>query len=138
MIPQRHGLQDLQAIVLGRAGMDLYPVPRGTKTMDADTFNADLGGSAGNIAVALARRGLTVGLTAPVSDDPVGRFVAQKLGYYGVEHLTPRPVTGAARTSLVIMLARLLRAFSRQRQRQSRLSNALKSSSLRVAYRQAR
>ena len=106
MIPQRHGLQDLQAIVLGRAGMDLYPVPRGTKTMDADTFNADLGGSAGNIAVALARHGLTVGLTAPVSDDPVGRFVAQKLGYYGVEHLTPRPVTGAARTSLALAESR--------------------------------
>ena len=102
MIPQPRGLQDLQAIVLGRAGMDLYPAPHGTKTMDADTFNADLGGSAGNIAVALARHGLRVGLAAPVSDDPIGRFVTNKLEHYGVEHLTPQPVTGAARTSLAL------------------------------------
>ena len=59
MIPQPRGLQDLQAIVLGRAGMALYPAPHGPKPMDADTFNADLGGSAGNIAVALARHGLS-------------------------------------------------------------------------------
>ena len=43
MIPHPRGLQDLQAIVLGRAGMDLYPAPHGKKTMDADTFCADLG-----------------------------------------------------------------------------------------------
>ncbi len=106
MIPQPRGLQDLQAIVLGRAGMDLYPAPHGTKTMDADTFNADLGGSAGNIAVALARHGLSVGLAAPVSDDPIGRFVTNKLQRYGVEHLTPQPVTGAARTSLALAESR--------------------------------
>ena len=106
MIPQPRGLQDLQAIVLGRAGMDLYPAPHGTKTMDADTFNADLGGSAGNIAVALARHGLRVGLAAPVSDDPIGRFVTNKLQHYGVEHLTPQPVTGAARTSLALAESR--------------------------------
>ena len=106
MIPEPRGLQDLQAIVLGRAGMDLYPAPHGTKTMDADTFNADLGGSAGNIAVALARHGLRVGLAAPVSDDPIGRFVANKLQHYGVEHLTPQPVTGTARTSLALAESR--------------------------------
>ena len=106
MIPQPRGLQDLQAIVLGRAGMDLYPAPHGTKTMDADTFNADLGGSAGNIAVALTRHGLRVGLAAPVSDDPIGRFVTNKLEHYGVEHLTPQPVTGAARTSLALAESR--------------------------------
>ena len=106
MIPHPRGLQDLQAIVLGRAGMDLYPAPHGTKTMDADTFNADLGGSAGNIAVALARHGLSAGLAAPVSDDPIGRFVTNKLQHYGVEHLTPQPVTGAARTSLALAESR--------------------------------
>ncbi len=106
MIPHPRGLQDLQAIVLGRAGMDLYPAPHGTKTMDADTFNADLGGSAGNIAVALARHGLNTGLAAPVSDDPIGRFVTKKLEHYGVEHLTPQPVTGAARTSLALAESR--------------------------------
>lgn len=106
MIPHPRRLQDLRAIVLGRAGMDLYPAPHGTKTMDADTFTADLGGSAGNIAVALARHGLSVGLAAPVSDDPIGRFVTNKLQHYDVEHLTPQPVTGAARTSLALAESR--------------------------------
>ena len=41
---------------LGRAGMDLYPEPAGVITEDAEHFIADMGGSAGNIAVALSRQ----------------------------------------------------------------------------------
>jgi hypothetical protein len=43
------------AIVVGRAGMDLYPLPDGTDTEQAGQFAAEIGGSAGNIAVALSR-----------------------------------------------------------------------------------
>ena len=100
LIPSRTARQNLDAIIVGRAGMDLYPAPHGTKTADADTFTSDLGGSAGNIAVALARHDRDVGLAAPVSDDPVGQFVGNKLRHYGVEHLTPTPVSGGERTSL--------------------------------------
>lgn len=106
VIPSRTAKQDLDAIIVGRAGMDLYPAPHGTKTADADTFTSDLGGSAGNIAVALARHGMSVGLAAPVSDDPVGRFVGNKLRHYGVEHLTPTPVAGGERTSLALAESR--------------------------------
>ena len=105
LIPSRTARQNLDAIIVGRAGMDLYPAPHGTKTADADTFTSDLGGSAGNIAVALARHGRDVGLAAPVSDDPVGRFVGNKLRHYGVEHLTPTPVSGG-RTSLALAESR--------------------------------
>ena len=42
-------------IVVGRAGLDLYPSPPGTQITCAKTFSSDIGGSAGNIAVALAR-----------------------------------------------------------------------------------
>ena len=42
---------------VGRAGMDLYPEPVGVNTEEAEYFRADMGGSAGNIAVALARQG---------------------------------------------------------------------------------
>ena len=101
-IPVRSPSQDLDIIVLGRAGMDLYPVPTGTKTKDADHFQSDLGGSAGNIAVALSRHGLSTGLIAPVSDDPVGDFVRRKLTQYGITHLTPTPIKGSSRTSLAI------------------------------------
>lgn len=89
-------------IVVGRAGMDLYPDPPGTRTHEAARFTSDLGGSAGNIAVALARHGARVALAAPVSDDPVGEFVQAQLAAYGVEHLTPEPVQGHQRTSLAL------------------------------------
>ena len=101
-IPVRTQSQDLDIIVLGRAGMDLYPAPTGTKTKDADQFQSDLGGSAGNIAVALSQHGLSTGLIAPVSEDPVGDFVRRKLREYGITHLTPAPVKGSSRTSLAI------------------------------------
>ncbi|MGB1155859.1 MAG: PfkB family carbohydrate kinase [Alphaproteobacteria bacterium] len=105
-LPARTHAHDLDAIILGRAGMDLYPAPNGTKTAQAESFTADLGGSAGNIAVALARHDRAVGLAAPVSDDPVGRFVINKLQHYGITHLTPDPVKGAERTSLALAESR--------------------------------
>lgn len=94
--------QPLDMVVLGRAGLDLYPEPAGTKTRDAQTFRSDLGGSAGNIAVALARLGRKVGLIAPVSADPAGDFVKRVLEEEGVAHLTPEPLIDGSRTSLAI------------------------------------
>ncbi|MEM6729639.1 MAG: PfkB family carbohydrate kinase, partial [Pseudomonadota bacterium] len=102
MIPAATPAMDLDALVIGRAGMDLYPRPIGTKTKDAETFFADMGGSAGNIAAAMASLGMKVALAAPVSDDPVGRFVARRLASLGIEHVTPEPVEGSARTSLAL------------------------------------
>ncbi|MEM1274178.1 MAG: PfkB family carbohydrate kinase [Pseudomonadota bacterium] len=90
------------AIVVGRAGMDLYPAPAGTPTDQAQSMLTDMGGSAGNIAVALARHGAKVGLAAPVSADPVGDFVKRQLARFGITHLTPDPVGGDARTSLAL------------------------------------
>jgi len=90
------------AIVIGRAGMDLYPDPPGARTHEADRMVTDMGGSSANIAVALARQGARVAIAAPVSDDPVGQFVAAQLKRYGIDHLTPDPVGGDARTSLAL------------------------------------
>ncbi len=45
------------ALVLGRAGLDLYPQPDGGKPSDADGFSADMGGSGGNIAGAMSLAG---------------------------------------------------------------------------------
>lgn len=44
-------------LVLGRAGMDLYADPPGTRIEEARSFAAHLGGSAANIAAALVRQG---------------------------------------------------------------------------------
>ena len=49
----------------------------------AHQFQADLGGSAGNIAVALARRGVPVQLLSAESADPAGDFVRAQLHAYG-------------------------------------------------------
>ena len=44
-------------LVIGRAGMDLYADPPGTRIEEASRFVAHLGGSSANIAVALVRQG---------------------------------------------------------------------------------
>lgn len=90
------------AFVIGRAGMDLYPEPDGTTIAHAERFVADVGGSAGNIAVALARLGIRAALLSPLSDDAVGRFVRDRLGREGVDTRRCRGVAGDARTSLAL------------------------------------
>ena len=88
--------------VAGRAGMDLYPVPVGSKIRQAREFQADLGGSAGNIAVALARRGMPVQLLSAVSADPAGDFVRSQLQAYGVGCDYLGQAGGLARSSLAL------------------------------------
>jgi 5-dehydro-2-deoxygluconokinase len=90
------------AIVLGRAGMDLYPLPDGGETEAAECFAAEVGGSAGNIAVALARQGHRAALLGAFSDDAVGRFVRQHLHRYGVDTSRCPSLSGIFRTSLAI------------------------------------
>jgi 5-dehydro-2-deoxygluconokinase len=95
------------AIVIGRAGMDLYPLPDGTETESAEQFAAGIGGSAGNIAVALARQGYRTALLGPLSEDSVGRFVRNHLASYAVDTSRCRTVAGEYRTSLAICETRL-------------------------------
>lgn len=78
-------MQNGRFLSVGRAGLDLYPEPIGTKTKDATSFSADLGGSAGNIAVALAKLGKNASLVSVLSADPVGVFTKTRLEYYGVD-----------------------------------------------------
>jgi 5-dehydro-2-deoxygluconokinase len=98
----------LAAIVLGRAGMDLYPMPDGTETEFAETFAAEVGGSAANIAVAIARQGQPVALLGALSDDSVGRFVRAHLERYAVDTSRCRAVGGVSRTSLALCETRPL------------------------------
>lgn len=92
----------LAAIVVGRAGMDLYPLPDGIETEAADAFAAEVGGSAANIAVAIARQGHPVALLGALSDDSVGRFVRAHMERCAVEMSHCRAVTGTCRTSLAV------------------------------------
>lgn len=92
--------------MVGRAGMDLYADPQGTRTENATGFSAALGGSSANIAVALARLGQQVALVSTVSDDAVGRFCRNELARYGVDHTYVRTKGGEARTSLAVVETR--------------------------------
>ncbi len=93
-------------VVLGRVGMDLYADPPGTRIEEAQRYVSAIGGSAGNIAVALARQGEDVALLSCVSDDAVGRYCLAELARYGVDATHVRPVTGEARTSLAVVETR--------------------------------
>jgi 5-dehydro-2-deoxygluconokinase len=89
-------------LVLGRVGMDLYADPPGTRIEEAARYVSAIGGSAGNIAAALARQGVEVGLLSCVSDDAVGRYCRTELAQYGVSTAHVRSVAGGVRTSLAV------------------------------------
>ncbi len=93
---------DKPFLVIGRAGMDFYPQPVGTKTEHASEFFACLGGSSANICVALVKHGCQASLLTRVSDDAVGRFCLNQLDHYGVERSLVSTVGGEARNSLAV------------------------------------
>ena len=100
-------LNDKPILVIGRAGMDLYPDPAGTKTENAGMFQAELGGSSANIAVALTRYHVPTSLLTCVSNDSVGRFVENQLTSYGVNTQLITRVSSDARTSLAVVESRV-------------------------------
>ncbi len=78
--------QPLDALVIGRSGVDIYPLQIGVGLEDVTSFGKFLGGTAANVAVATARLGHTVALISGVGDDPFGRFVSRELARLGVEN----------------------------------------------------
>lgn len=94
-------------IIIGRAGMDLYPDPPGTKTELATQFFACLGGSSANIGVAINRHRGRSALVTCVSDDAIGRFALNELDKYGIDRTHVRSVEGEARNSLAIVETRV-------------------------------
>lgn len=95
-------------VVLGRVGMDLYADPPGTRIEQAQRFTTAIGGSAGNIAVALARQGAQAILLSCVSDDAVGRYCLAELQRYEVDTTHINAVGGFARNSLAVTETRAL------------------------------
>ena len=45
------GIKGNKFVVFGRAGMDMFADPVGTKSEFADTFKSDLGGSSANMSI---------------------------------------------------------------------------------------
>jgi 5-dehydro-2-deoxygluconokinase len=93
-------------LVVGRAGMDLYADPPGTRTEEATRFTSALGGSAANSAAAITRLGGKAALLTCVSDDAVGRFVMAQLKSFNIDGTHVFKTGGEARNSLAVVETR--------------------------------
>ncbi len=96
------GIKGNRFAVFGRAGMDMFADPIGTKSEHAETFRADLGGSSANICAGLVKLGSQASLITSVSDDAVGRFCLNRLAHYGVDTSFIRVIGGEYRISLAV------------------------------------
>jgi 5-dehydro-2-deoxygluconokinase len=73
-----------KVLVIGRAGMDIYPEPPGTKISEVKNFSSHLGGSAANTCVALSLHGIESDLVTCVSNDAIGEFIFNNLDRYNI------------------------------------------------------
>jgi 5-dehydro-2-deoxygluconokinase len=75
----------LEAIVVGRVGVDLTPATPRTPLADADSFIRAVGGFAGNIGTGLARLGVGTAVVSAVGDDGHGEHVRTFLAGEGID-----------------------------------------------------
>jgi 5-dehydro-2-deoxygluconokinase len=74
----------LEALTIGRVGLDLYPEQSGVPLAGVSTFAKSLGGTATNVAVAAARLGRRTAVLTKVGPDGFGDYVRQALEGFGV------------------------------------------------------
>jgi 5-dehydro-2-deoxygluconokinase len=75
----------IEAVVMGRVGIDLYPNELRTPLRQVRTYTRYVGGFAGNVATGLARLGVRTAIVSRVGDDGHGLFVRDFLDREGVE-----------------------------------------------------
>ena len=78
-------IQKNNFLLIGRAGVDIYPDPPGTKTENANKYVTHLGGSSANMGVQLTKYGGSCSLLTRVSNDALGKFAINQLDFYGVK-----------------------------------------------------
>jgi len=78
-------IQKNNFLLIGRAGVDIYPDPPGTKTENAKKYVTHLGGSSANMGVQLSKYNGSCSILTRVSNDALGKFVLNQLDYYGVK-----------------------------------------------------
>lgn len=101
------GIKANNFVIVGRAGMDFFPDPAGTKTEEATNFMSGLGGSSANIGVGICKLGGKAALVTRVSDDSVGRYCVNQLKHYGVDAKYVTPIGGEYRNSLAVYESRI-------------------------------
>jgi 5-dehydro-2-deoxygluconokinase len=75
----------IEAAVVGRVAIDLYPNELRTPLRDVRTYTRYVGGFAGNVATGLARLGVRTAIVSRVGDDGHGEFVRAFLESEGVD-----------------------------------------------------
>ena len=78
-------IQKNNFLLIGRAGVDIYPDPPGTKTENTNKYVTHLGGSSANMGVQLTKYGGSCSLLTRVSNDALGKFAINQLVSYGVK-----------------------------------------------------
>jgi fructokinase len=74
-----------EALCLGELLIDFVPTVTPVDLIDALAFQKAPGGAPANVAVGLARLGVSVGFLGKVGDDPFGHFLAKTLADAGVD-----------------------------------------------------
>jgi fructokinase len=93
------------AICLGELLIDFVPTVTGTGLLDAPAFKKAPGGAPGNVAVGLARLGITSAFMGKVGDDPFGHFLTKTLADAQVD-VSPVRFSKEARTALAFVSLR--------------------------------
>jgi len=75
----------IEAAVLGRVGVDLYPNQLRTPLSEVRTYTRFVGGFAGNVSTGLARLGIRPAIISRVGEDGHGEFVRNFLASEGVD-----------------------------------------------------
>jgi 5-dehydro-2-deoxygluconokinase len=75
----------IEAAVLGRVGVDLYPNQLRTPLSEIRTYTRFVGGFAGNVSTGLARLGIRPAIVSRVGEDGHGEFVRNFLASEGVD-----------------------------------------------------
>src|SRR4051794_10388632 len=76
---------ELEAVVMGRVCVDLYPMQLRVPLDQVEGFHKYVGGFAGNVATGLARLGVRTAIVSAVGDDGHGRYVRDWLTAQGVD-----------------------------------------------------
>jgi fructokinase len=92
-------------ICLGELLIDFVPTVTPTSLIDAPAFKKAPGGAPANVAVGLARLGVSSGFMGKVGEDPFGHFLAETLRGAGVD-VSTLLFTEQARTALAFVSLR--------------------------------
>ena len=94
----------IDAVMIGRAGVDLYGDQVGGRLEDMGSFSKYIGGSPTNTAIGASRLGLKTALISRTGEDAMGRFIREELNRERVntDYLTADPYKMTAMVMLGI------------------------------------